>query len=59
MFCCASLTVALEPSRCPTCRFARARSGIDGAVKAARPTPIQLASGRSPVGEVRLASTAT
>ena len=39
MFCPASLTVADEPSWTPTFRFARASSGIVGAVTAARPTP--------------------
>jgi hypothetical protein len=41
----ASLTVADDPSACPTLRFARARSGMVGAVNAARPMPTQEAPG--------------
>ena len=43
--CEASLTVAREPSRCPTRRLTRASTGIVKVVKAAKPIPIQLASG--------------
>jgi len=39
MFWLASLTVAEELSCCPTLRFARASSGIVGAVNAASPIP--------------------
>src|SRR5919198_471306 len=48
MFCMPSWTVAAEPSLFPTRRFAAASNGIVGAVKAARPIPIQLACGCEP-----------
>jgi hypothetical protein len=47
MFCAPSFTVADELSCCPTRRLSSARSGIVGAVNAARPTPIQLVAGWS------------
>ena len=59
MFWLASLTVADEYSLFPTLRFARASSGIVGAVTAASPTPIQLVFGWCPPSSVRTDSTAT
>jgi len=57
--CEASLTVADDPSWWPTRRLTRARSGIVTVVKAARPIPIQLASGCWPPASVRMDSTPT
>ena len=57
MFWPASLTVADELSLRPTLRFARASSGIVGAVTAASPIPTQLTSGMVRPSRARTAST--
>ncbi len=57
--CDASLTAAGEFSLRPTRRFQEARSGMLGAVKAARPIPTQLTSGSWPPISERTDSTPT